>query len=147
MLVLKTFLVAAIAPLISALTTTAGYPSHAVAAPNPFDDANRVEFNYTTYLANSHAEVAEKRGQPGMYFCRYPNWGWPCWWQPAVWQCVNTPDSADWSLGPDTGVFCNGYADFNCPSNQRLMEALHQPGNGNAEGMRSYRCATEEFWW
>ena len=51
----------------------------------------------TVYLESAALEaedkvspIFEKRGQKDVSLCQHPNWGWPCWWQPAVGQRIHT---------------------------------------------------------
>ena len=113
-------------------------------------DHDSGDYNMTKYLVSAEEVKAamegkkiHKRGQPGVYYCEHANWGWPCWWQPAVKQCVNKANNGPWSLGPDKGVNCAQYQYTGCTQQGQGEYNLLHPGSTNIPGyFESWKCAT-----
>ena len=142
--------------LVTAVTSAiAASPasSSAYVAPTILPDAtewNHEPFNVTAYLesaelgAQGRAKPMTKRGQKGVYICQNKNWGWPCWWQPAVGQCIHT-NGWDFSLGPDDGVYCDKYEDSTTCSGNAQWANIQKPGY-SAITAQSIKCETQWIW-
>jgi hypothetical protein len=134
--------------LLAFITLTAfAHISH----PSPFpttipgaDEWNHEPFNATAYLESaadpilSSSHSVQKHGFPGVYMCQNGGWRWPCWWQPARWQCVDT--GSDYSLGPDPGVWCTIHSNAGCNANDIMWRGLRKPGNADIVGSGSWSC-------
>lgn len=147
------FALATLLLLFMALTAFRHTP-HPGSSPTtlPSSEAwNHEPFNVTTYLESAGLEAAgdpipsnrpsaQKRTfhQTGAYTCQNGGWRWPCWWQPAKWQCVNTV--WDYSCGPDNGVWCTIYRSAGCNSNNIMWRGLRKPGNADTVGSGSWSC-------
>ena len=135
------------------LSSAMAAPAHT--APSAFDASGweHADFNMTRYLVGADEARAahegkeiHRRGQPGVYYCEHANWGWPCWWQPAVKQCVNKPNLGPFSLGPDKGVNCAEYQYTGCTQRGINAYGLNHPGDTNVQGWyTSFKCSTQEI--
>jgi hypothetical protein len=105
-----------------------------------------VAFNATAYYLESAAAAGPtKRGRPGVYMCQHPNWGWPCWWQPAVGQCIHTNPKHHLSIGPDAGVYCSTFRFDNCKSDA-VWNNFQKPGFATGIQTPSFKCQTSPIW-
>jgi hypothetical protein len=114
-----------------------------------------VAFNATAYLESAGLEAErgggtdaagkEKRGRPGVYMCSHANWGWPCWWQPAVGQCIHTNPNHDISIGPDAGVYCSTFR-FNGCKSDAVWNNFQKPGFSTGIQTPSFKCQTSPIW-
>lgn len=110
-------------------------------------DWNHEPFNATAYIESAALEANQSApsisgrnpSAKGVYFCRGKHWGWPCWWQPAVNQCVNV-FVPHFSLGPDLYVVCQLFEGKNCILGQRT---LVKPGSPAISAIQSWRCIYE----
>jgi hypothetical protein len=138
--------------LVTAVTlvTTSAVPSAPYVAPTTLSNDsewNHEPFNVTAYLESAELEAAgkasphAKRNRPGVYTCENANWGWPCWWQPAVGQCIHTDWGHDISIGPDAGVYCTTFDNDNC-ANDGIWNNFQKPGFSRVPDTKSFKCQT-----
>lgn len=141
------FLASAMA-VTSVMTSTV--LSAAYIAPTALPDYsewNHEPFNSTAYLESAALEAQgkinphAKRGRPGVYMCEHPNWGWPCWWQPAVGQCIHTDPNQEISVGPDSGVYCSTFRFDDCKSDA-VWNNFQKPGFSRGIRTPSFKCQT-----
>lgn len=109
------------------------------------------DFDLSVYLGMDNHSINstdlesrdQKPGTLGFYTCEHALWQGPCWWQPAVGQCVNRAKTPyTWSLGPDKGINCATYPDLYCSENGKFLMGLLHPGWNHQDGKwQSIKCS------
>lgn len=100
----------------------------------------------------ANAKSHSKRGALGMYECHSKNWYGPCTWTKADGgDCHNWIYGPAGSMGPDNGLTCTIYDDFNCRASAKAVKGFNPPGipdyqanqwlaKEGLDGPMSYKC-------